>query len=243
MTGNTSDLETIRTATRELAATFDYDYWLDCDNNHTYPWEFVNTFAEGGYLGAMIPEEYGGLGLGLQEAAVMMEEISQSGGGMSGGSAIHFYVFPPAPIVRYGSEEMKKKYLPQVARGELLTAFGITEPTAGVDTSRIKTRAKKVDGGWVINGQKVFITNAQNAKRIVLLARTSPRDDEHPLRGMTLFYAEMKPGNLTIKEIGKLGRAAIDTVKSRDIGNTSRGSGGDTSRSVHHRITPTGTVC
>ncbi|MGV9711471.1 acyl-CoA dehydrogenase family protein [Gordonia sp. NPDC003424] len=205
------ELDLIRSTTRELARKFDYDYWLDCDKNHKYPWDFVKAFADGGWLGAMIPEEYGGIGLGLQEAAVMMGEISASGGGMSGGSAIHFYVFPPAPIVRYGSEEMKKKYLPKLASGEMLTAFGITEPTAGVDTSRIKTKATKVDGGWVINGQKVFITNAQNAHRILLLARTSPRDDAKPLSGMTIFFAEMDREHVTVREIDKLGRAAIDT--------------------------------
>ncbi|MFC9551501.1 acyl-CoA dehydrogenase family protein [Rhodococcus sp. NPDC056960] len=206
-----SNIEIVRKATRELARKFDNDYWLDKDRKHEYPWDFIKAFADGGWLGAMIPEEYGGIGLGLQEAAVMMGEIASSGGGMSGGSAIHFYVFPPAPIVRYGSEEMKKKYLPKLASGEMLTAFGITEPTAGVDTSRIKTKATKVDGGWVINGQKVFITNAQNAHRILLLARTSPRRDDKPLHGMTIFFAELDPKHVTIREIDKLGRAAIDT--------------------------------
>ncbi|GAF44329.1 acyl-CoA dehydrogenase family protein [Rhodococcus wratislaviensis] len=208
---NESNIEIVRKATRELARKFDNNYWLDKDNKHEYPWDFIKAFADGGWLGAMIPEEYGGIGLGLQEAAVMMGEIASSGGGMSGGSAIHFYVFPPAPIVRYGSEEMKKKYLPKLASGEMLTAFGITEPTAGVDTSRIKTKATKVDGGWVINGQKVFITNAQNAHRILLLARTAPRRDDKPLHGMTIFFAELDPKHVTIREIDKLGRAAIDT--------------------------------
>ena len=211
MADTESNIEVVRQATRELARKFDNDYWLDKDRKHEYPWDFIKAFAAGGWLGAMIPEEYGGIGLGLQEAAVMMQEISASGAGMSGGSAIHFYVFPPAPIVRYGSEEMKQKYLPQLASGDMLTAFAITEPTAGVDTSRIKTKATKVDGGWVINGQKVFITNAKNAHRMVLLARTSPREDDKPLRGMTIFFAEMDPKHVTIREIDKLGRAAIDT--------------------------------
>lgn len=206
-----NNIEIVRTATRELARKFDNNYWLDKDRKHEYPWEFIKAFAAGGWLGAMIPEEYGGIGLGLQEAAVMMKEIAASGAGMSGGSAIHFYVFPPAPIVRYGSEEMKKKYLPKLASGEMLTAFGITEPTAGVDTSRIKTKATKVDGGWSISGQKVWITNAQNAHRILLLARTSPRRDDKPLHGMTIFFAEMDPKHVTIREIEKLGRAAVDT--------------------------------
>ncbi|MFF2316907.1 acyl-CoA dehydrogenase family protein [Arthrobacter sp. NPDC058097] len=206
-----NNIEIVRAATRELARKFDNNYWLEKDRKHEYPWDFIKAFADGGWLGAMIPEEYGGIGLGLQEAAVMMNEIAASGAGMSGGSAIHFYVFPPAPIVRYGSEEMKKEYLPKLASGEMLTAFAITEPTAGVDTSRITTKAEKVDGGWLINGQKVFITNAQNAHRMVLLARTSPRDPEHPLRGMTLFFADMDREHVTIREIDKLGRAAIDT--------------------------------
>ncbi|MFE3171926.1 acyl-CoA dehydrogenase family protein [Amycolatopsis sp. NPDC059090] len=211
MTDPESNVEIVRKATRELARKFDHDYWLDKDRNHQYPWEFVKAFAAGGWLGAMIPEEYGGIGLGLEEAAVMMGEISASGAGMAGGSAIHFYVFPPAPVVKYGSEEMKREYLPKLAAGELLMAFGVTEPDAGVDTSRIKTKATKVDGGWKVNGKKVFITNAQNAQKILLLARTSPRREDKPLYGMSLFLADMDRDAITVREIEKLGRAAIDT--------------------------------
>ncbi|MBB1152060.1 acyl-CoA dehydrogenase family protein [Amycolatopsis dendrobii] len=211
MTDPESNVEIVRKATRELARKFDHDYWLDKDRNHEYPWEFVKAFAAGGWLGAMIPEEYGGIGLGLEEAAVMMGEISASGAGMAGGSAIHFYVFPPAPIVKYGSEEMKREYLPKLAAGELLMAFGVTEPDAGVDTSRIKTKAAKVEGGWKVNGKKVFITNAQNAQKILLLARTSPRREDKPLYGMSLFLADLDRDAITVREIEKLGRAAIDT--------------------------------
>ena len=206
-----TDLELIRGTVRELARKFDWDYWRQKDKDHEYPWEFVKAFAAGGWLGAMIPEEYGGLGLGLTEAGVMMGEIAGSGAGMSGGSAIHFYLFPPAPIVRHGSEKMKKEWLPKIAKGEILTAFGVTEPTAGVDTSRIKTRADKIDGGWVVNGQKVWITNAQNAQKILLLARTSPRRDEKPLDGMSLFFTDLDRSRITVREIEKLGRAAIDS--------------------------------
>ena len=206
-----SDLELIRETVRGLARKFDWDYWRRCDAEHAYPWEFVNAFAEGGWLGGMIPEEYGGLGLGITEAAVMMGEIAASGAGMSGGSAIHFYVFPPAPIVRHGSESMKREWLPKIAAGEVLTAFGVTEPTAGVDTSRIRTKADKIDGGYVVNGQKVWITNAQNATKILLLARTSPRDETKPLHGMTLFFTDLNRDRITVTEIEKLGRAAIDS--------------------------------
>ncbi|MET8811671.1 acyl-CoA dehydrogenase family protein [Streptomyces sp. NPDC004549] len=206
-----SDLELIRKSVRELARKFDYGYWREKDKKGEYPWEFVKAFADGGWLGAMIPEEYGGLGLGLTESAVMMTEIAQSGAGMSGGSAIHFYVFPPAPILRYGSEAMKREFLPKLAKGELLMAFAITEPDAGVDTSRIRTRAEKTDGGWRINGQKIFITNAQNAHKILIVARTSPRDEERPLDGMTLFFTDLDRSKITVREIEKLGRSAIDT--------------------------------
>ncbi|MET7511674.1 acyl-CoA dehydrogenase family protein [Streptomyces albidoflavus] len=204
------DLELIRKTVRELARRYDLEYWREKDKKGEYPWEFVRAFADGGWLGAMIPEEYGGLGLGLTESAVMMQEIAQSGG-MSGGSAIHFYVFPPAPILRYGSEAMKREFLPKLAKGEILMAFGVTEPTAGVDTSRIRTKAEKTADGWLVNGQKVWITNAQNAHKILLLARTSPRDENKPLDGMTLFFTDLDRDRITVREIEKLGRAAIDS--------------------------------
>jgi acyl-CoA dehydrogenase len=206
-----SAVDVVRSATRELARKFDNEYWRDKDGKHEYPWEFVKAFADGGWLGALIPEEYGGLGLGMAECGVMMQEIAASGAGMSGGSAVHFYVFPPAPIIRYGSEEMKRQWLPKLAAGEILMCFGVTEPDAGVDTSRITTKAEKTDDGWVVNGKKVWITNAQNAHKILLLARTSPRNPEKPLDGMTLFFTDMNRDHITVREIEKLGRAAIDS--------------------------------
>jgi len=205
------DLELIRTSARDLAGRFDLEYWREKDRKEDYPWEFVRAFADGGWLGAMIPKEYGGLGLGLSESAVIMEEIAASGAGLSGASAVHFYVFPPAPILRHGSEAMKRTYLPKLASGEILMAFGITEPTAGVDTSRIRTRANKIDGGWLVNGQKVWISNAQNAQKILLLARTSPRTEEKPLAGLTLFFTDLDRDRITVRQIDKLGRAAVDS--------------------------------
>ncbi|MFD9667711.1 acyl-CoA dehydrogenase family protein [Rhodococcus sp. NPDC059968] len=210
-TPSEADLDLIRKTVRELANRFGLEYWREHDKTGEYPWEFVNAFAAGGWLGAMIPEEYGGLGLGLTESAVMLHEVAASGAGTGGASAIHFYIFPPGPILRHGSEEMKRKYLPDVAAGKLLMAFGVTEPGAGVDTSRITTRATKVDGGWSITGQKVWITNAQNAQRILLLARTSPRDDARPLDGMTLFFTDLDREKVVIREIEKLGRSCIDS--------------------------------
>lgn len=215
---NTTEVETeestidiVRQAVRELAGQFDMEYWRHKDKNHEYPHEFVKAFADAGWLGVIIPEEYGGLGLSMAHAATMMYEISASGAANSGASAIHFSVFPPEPVVHFGSEEMKRKWLPKIASGETKMCFGLTEPDAGVDTSRITTRAEKVEGGWKVNGKKVWISNAQNADRIVLLARTSPRDDVKTLEGMTLFFTDLDREKITIREIEKLGRAAVDS--------------------------------
>ncbi|MBC7437095.1 MAG: acyl-CoA/acyl-ACP dehydrogenase [Bdellovibrionales bacterium] len=204
------DLNDVREAARKLARKFDHAYWRKCDKEETYPWDFVNAFAKAGWMGILMPEEYGGMGLGVTEAAIMLQEVAAAGG-MSGGSAIHFYVFPPQPILRHGSTAMKDKYLASIARGEMLIAFGVTEPTAGVDTSRITTRAEKKDGRWVVHGQKVWTTNAQNASKILLLARTSPRDDKKPLDGMTLFFANLDRSKCDVRVIDKLGRAAVDS--------------------------------
>ena len=206
-----STVDVVRKATRELARSFDLEYWRQKDKKGEYPREFVKAFADGGWLGIIVPEEYGGLGLGMTEAAVMLYEISASGAANSGASAIHFSVFPPAPILNFGSEEMKKQWLPKIASGEILMCFAITEPTAGVDTSRIRTMAKKVDGGWVVNGQKVWISNAQNAHKILLLARTSPRDEANPLDGMTIFFTDLDRDHITVREIEKAGRSALDS--------------------------------
>ncbi|WKN61014.1 acyl-CoA dehydrogenase family protein (plasmid) [Rhodococcus opacus] len=211
ITTEETTVDVVRKATRELARSFDLEYWRQKDKKAEYPREFVKAFADGGWLGLIIPEEYGGLGLGMTEAAVMLYEISASGAANSGASAIHFSIFPPAPIINFGSEEMKKQWLPKIASGEILMCFGVTEPTAGVDTSRIRTMAKKVDGGWVVNGQKVWISNAQNADKILLLARTSPRDDANPLDGMTIFFTDLNRDHVTIREIEKCGRSALDS--------------------------------
>jgi alkylation response protein AidB-like acyl-CoA dehydrogenase len=205
-----TDLNMIRESARGLSARFDLDYWSEQDSQGKYPWDFVNAFAEAGWLGTMIPEEYGGMGLGVTAASIMLHEVAYVGGA-NGASSIHFYIFPPGPIIRHGSEEMKRKYLPDIASGKSMMCFGVTEPTAGVDTSRIKTRAERRNGGWVVNGQKVWITNAQNSNRILLLARTSPRSDNRPMDGMTLFFTELNRKSITVTPIKKMARNAVDT--------------------------------
>jgi alkylation response protein AidB-like acyl-CoA dehydrogenase len=207
----TESQELIRKEVGALARTFSLDYWLDKDDKAEYPSEFVKAFADNGWLGITIPEPYGGAGLGVTEAALMLQEICASGAGTSGCSPIHFYVFPPTPIVKYGTEAMKREYLPKICSGEIVMAFGVTEPNAGTDTSRIQTRAEKKGAHWVVNGRKVWTTNAQHATKILLLARTADRDPARPLKGMTLFFADFDRAAITVRLIHKLGRAAVDS--------------------------------
>lgn len=211
MAADDNELKMIREAARQLAESFGDEYWSEADQNKRYPWEFVKAFAEKGWLGVLMPEAYGGLGLGLAEAGVIIQEISQAGGGHSGASAFQYFVFPPGPIIHHGSEEMKKKYLPALAAGEQMMCFGVTEPDCGVDISRVKTFARRENGRWLINGKKVWISNALNANRILLLTRTSPREDAKPFAGMTLFFTEMDRTRITVTPIDKLGRNSIDS--------------------------------
>lgn len=217
-----ADLNLIRESARSLASRFDLEYWRKHDTEHKYPWDFVRAFADAGWLGTMIPPEYGGMGLGLTAASIMLQEVAYVGGA-NGASSIHFYIFPAGPIIKHGSEEMKRRYLPAIASGKSMMCFGVTEPTAGVDTSRITTRAERRSGGWVINGQKVWITNAQNSDRILLLARTSPRSDARPMDGMTLFFTNLDRKAVTITPIEKMARNAIDTnelfIQNLEVGD------------------------
>lgn len=201
----------IREETGRLARTFSLDYWREKDRLAEYPREFVAAFAAGGWLGTIVPEAYGGSGLGITEAALMLEAICASGAGTSGASPVHFAIFPPSPLVKYGSEELRRRVLPRLATGELVMAFGVTEPNAGSDTSRITTRAERHGDTWVINGQKVWMSNAQQAQKALILARTSPRDERQPLLGLTLFVAPLDPAACAIRPIDKLGRAAVDS--------------------------------
>jgi acyl-CoA dehydrogenase len=207
----TESQELIKKEVGALARTFSLDYWLDKDTRAAYPHEFVRAFADNGWLGIMIPEAYGGAGLGVTEASLMLHEICASGAGTSGASPIHFYVFPPTPIIKYGTPQMKQKYLPRIAAADIVMAFGVTEPNAGTDTSRIQTQAERHGDRWIVNGRKVWTTNAQHANKILLLARTSGRDPDQPLKGMTLFFADLDRRAVTVRLIEKLGRAAVDS--------------------------------
>jgi alkylation response protein AidB-like acyl-CoA dehydrogenase len=207
----TESQELIRKEVSALARSFPPEYWLEKDKRAEYPHEFVKAFAQAGWLGVIIPEEYGGSGLGVTEAALMLHDIGASGAGTSGCSPIHFYTFPPMPVLKHGTEALKRKYMPRVATGEIVMSFGVTEPNAGTDTSRIQTRAERKGDRFLVNGRKVWNTNAQNATHILLLARTSPRDEAKPFRGLTLFFTEFDRSRITVQVIEKLGRAAVDS--------------------------------
>ena len=202
----------IRQAVRTLCKAFPDEYWMEHDDSHEFPWEFYNAVAEGGWLGLTIPEEYGGGGLGVTEAAIVEQEIAASGAGMGGCSAVHIGIFGFDPIIRHGSEQLKQRFLPRVPTGDLHISFAVTEPDAGTDTTRITTFARKVPNGFLVTGKKVWITKAQQAERVLLLCRTTKREDVvKRTDGMTLLFAEMNPDHVQIREIPKLGRNAVNT--------------------------------
>ena len=220
------------------AARFNLEYWHDRDERSEYPQDFVDYFAQQGWLGAVVPPEYGGAGLGLLEASLILEAICASGAGTTGASPVHFFMFPPQPIIHFGSDEMKQEFLPRIAAGELTVAFGVTEPSAGSDTSRIETRAERVAGGYVINGQKVWTSNARQSDHILLLARTSPRDASRPFDGMTLFFTELDRAHCEVVPIHKLGRSAVDSneVFIEDLRVPERDVVGEVGRGFYHLI-------
>src|SRR5699024_6647232 len=158
---------------------------------------------EAGWLGLSIPEEYGGGGLGVLEAAVVEREISASGAGMGGCSSVHIGVFGFEPLIKHGSEELKQRFLPRAVNGDLHVCLAVTEPDAGTDTLKLTTRAEKVDGGWRVSGKKVWITKAQEAERMFLLCRTSPREDKAH-RGLPLMFAPLDPEHVSIRALPKL---------------------------------------
>jgi len=197
------DLDEIRRSVAQLCAGFDEDYWRRLDADHGYPTEFVDALTEAGFLGALIPEEYGGAGLGLIEACAILEEVSRSGGHPG---ACHAQMYVMGAVLKHGSEAQKRKYLPGVASGEIrLQSFGVTEPTTGTDTTNLKTTATRDGDHYRINGQKVWISRVEHSDLMVLLARTTPRDQvAKKSEGMSAFIVDLREavGNgLTVRPI------------------------------------------
>lgn len=212
MTTQADELQAIRDGVAAVCRRFDDDYWSTCDEEARFPVAFHRAMAEEGWLGVTMPEEYGGAGLGVTEAATVMHEVVHHGGGMAAASSIHINMFGPHPIVVHGSPEQKARWLPRLVAGEDQVCFGVTEPNAGLDTTSIKTFAAKVDGGYRVSGRKIWTSTAQVADKILLLTRTTAREDAaKPTQGMTIFYTDLDRTRLEVRRIAKHGRAAVDS--------------------------------
>ncbi|HEV2512113.1 acyl-CoA dehydrogenase family protein [Bosea sp. (in: a-proteobacteria)] len=191
---------------------FDDEYWAACERDARFPREFHQAMAADGWLGVTMPEEFGGAGLGVTEAALVMHTVAGCGGAMAAASSIHINMFGPHPIVVHGSPEQKQRWLPRLVSGEDQVCFGVTEPNAGLDTTNITTFATKVEGGYRVSGRKIWTSTAQVASKILLLTRTTARKDaRRPTEGMTIFYTDLDRSKFEVKSIAKHGRAAVDS--------------------------------
>jgi acyl-CoA dehydrogenase len=209
---NTPDQVAIRDAIRVVCDKYDDAYWSQKDRDHAFPHEFAQEMADGGWHGIAMPPEYGGAGLGVTEAAIMMQEIGRSAGALAACSTIHINIFGLHSIVKHGTEDQKQQFLPSIIDGSSRACFGVTEPDAGLDTSKIKTRATKSGDHYLINGQKIWTSTAQQADKVVLLARTTPIEDcVKPTDGLSLFYADLDKSRAEVREIRKMGRHAVNS--------------------------------
>lgn len=208
----TAEQEAMRDAIAAICKRFGDDYWLKRDRDGGFPDDFYAAFAENGWLGICIPEEYGGSGLGVTEASVMMRTIAESGAGMSGASALHINIFGLNPVVVHGTEEQKRRMLPPMVQGKEKACFAVTEPNTGLNTTQLKTRAVRKGDRYVVDGQKVWISTAQVADRMLLLARTTPLEEvRKPTHGLSLFYTRFDRDRIDVRVIDKMGRKAVDS--------------------------------
>ncbi len=209
---NTPEQDAIREAVARSCAPFGEDYWLERDRTGEFPHDFYAAMARAGWLGIAIPEAYGGSGLGVTEAALMMQAVAETGACMSGCAAFHINIFGLMPIVVFGSEEQKRRHLPPVVQGRIKSCFGVTEPNTGLNTTQLKTRAVRQGDRYVVHGQKVWISTAQVADKILLLARTTPIEEcRSHSHGLSLFYTDLDRRKVAVRLIDKMGRKAIDS--------------------------------
>ena len=208
----TPERQEIRNAVGALCDNFDDAYWAEKDRTHQFPFEFAKAVADGGWLGIAMPTEFGGAGLGVTEAAIMMQEIGRSAGVFAACSTVHINIFGLHSIVKHGTQKQRAEWLPSIIKGTSRACFGVTEPDAGLDTSRIKTRAVRKGDHYVVNGQKIWTSTAQQANKIVLLARTTPIEEcARPTDGLSLLYADLDRSAVEIHEIQKMGRHAVNS--------------------------------
>ena len=208
----TDEQEAIREGVAKVCAKYGEDYWLKGDDSGAFPEAFVADMAAGGWLGIAMPQSVGGAGLGLTEAAVMMQAVAESGAGFSGASAIHLNIFGPMPLVKYGTDSQRENALPRLISGEDKMCFGVTEPNSGLDTSSLETKAERTNDGYLINGRKLWTSNAQRANKILIIARTTPKDQvAKPTKGLSLFYTDFNRDYIDAKPIPKMGRKAVES--------------------------------
>ena len=206
------DHRAIRDGVNAVMRRFDDAYWLARDDDGAFPREFHRAMADAGWLGITMPTEYGGAGLGVTEAVLMLHEVASHGGGMAAASTVHINLFGPHPIVVFGTAEQKARWLPRLVQGQDQCAFGFTEPDAGLNTTAIKTFAQKVPGGYLVHGQKVWTSTAQVASKIMLLTRTTKFEDcARPTDGITIFYTDLDRSKIAVHRIPKMGRKAVDS--------------------------------
>jgi len=196
----------------QLCRRFDLDYWRRRDSEGGFPHDFHAAVAQAGYLGIAMPARYGGAGLGITEAVLVVQAIAQSGAGLSGASAVHMNIFGLHPVVVFGTPDQQARWLPPVIRGEHQACFGVTEPNTGLNTLKLTTRAVRDGDHYVVDGQKIWISTAQVAHKILLLARTTPIEElAEPTEGLTLFYTDLDRSRIEVREIDKHGRACVDS--------------------------------
>jgi acyl-CoA dehydrogenase len=210
----TEEHRLIRESVHKLCQGFPDAYWEQHDREGQFPDDFFAEMAAAGWIGIAMPEQYGGAGRGIQEAAIVLEEVAASGAAMNGATSVHLSIFGMHPVVKHGSEAMREKYLPSVARGEMHVAFGVTEPNAGSDTTSIETFARLEGDHYVVRGRKIWTTKALESERVLLLVRTTAKDKvAHKTEGMTLLLAELQKPEVSISAIPKLGRNAVRTCE------------------------------
>lgn len=208
----TPDQQNIRDAILKLCTQFPDDYWLEQDNKAEFPEDFYRSLADAGWLGIAMPERFGGSGLGITEAAIMMQAIAESGAGMSGASAVHINIFGLEPLIQFGTEEQQQRAIPSIVSGLDKACFAVTEPNIGLNTTQLKVRAERKDGGYLVNGEKIWISTAQVASKMLLLARTTPLDQiERKTDGLSLFYTDFDRSKIDVRLIHKMGRHAVDS--------------------------------
>jgi acyl-CoA dehydrogenase len=208
----TADQQNIRDAILKHCSRFPDDYWLARDREAVFPHDFFESLVESGWLGVAMPTEFGGSGLGITEATVMMQAIAESGAGMSGASSVHIPVFSVQPVVLFGTQAQKERILPAVVRGKDRVCFAVTEPNAGLNTTEITTFAERREGGYLVKGDKIWISTAQVANKMLLLARTTPLEQvERKTHGLSLFYTDLDRSKIEVRLIHKMGRHAVDS--------------------------------